>query len=201
MNWRNTGILVLVLLVPIVLILIFKTGTTNLVNLPVYGEKVYKNGDSVDFIVDLSKLLESQADYKDYHLLLYFGENETGSLNEEAIENLSLISSRLEMAKTHPKNPVTDILFLSVSDKEFSANRNSIWKQITTKKNIETFVSSELFNGFGQSENPIKDQMAFLIDKDRRVRALYFTAHGKFDRELFGELVVLKNEYGKSTEN
>lgn len=201
MNWRNTGILFLVLLVPVILILIFKTGTTNLVNLPVFGDKVLVNGDSADYTVDLSKLFDSYNQYNDYHLLLYFGENESGSLNQEAIENLSLISRRLESAKSHPKNPVNDVLLLSVSNDSFEQERNTIWKQITTDKSISEFIKTQLSNGFGQSENPIKDQMAFLLDKDRRVRALYFTAHGKFDRELFGELVVLKNEYGEPANN
>mgnify|MGYP000395076955 CR=1 FL=1 len=201
MNWRNTGILILVLLVPILLILVFKTGTTNLVNLPVYGDKVFVvDSDSVDYTIDLNKLIDNLPEQiANKHFLLYLGEDKTGTLQQEAIENLTLVSRRLENAVNHPRHPVDDIVILSISENGFKKARNSVWLQVKSKKNLSDFVSNQLGFAFEKSENPIEDQMVFLVDKDRRVRSLYFAGHGKFDRDLFGELVVLKNEYELAT--
>jgi len=195
MNWRNAGILFLVLIVPVLLILLFKTGSTRLLNLPVFGEKQWNGTDSTDYKIDLKDLIAIPESLQGSHFLLYFSENEEGILQHDAIENLDKIALRLEQAKVHPRNPVTDFHILSLSNSTFKFERPSTWLKYVTAVDINEYVKTKLGNGFGLSDNPIKDHLSYLVDKDGRIRAVYFTAHGKFDKEILGEIAVLQNEY------
>ncbi|MBI1183957.1 hypothetical protein GC194_06780 [bacterium] len=196
MNWRNAGILFLVLIVPVLLILLFKTGTTKLERLPVFGERQFENGDSVDYSINLDEICAIPDSVRGSHFLLYFSENEDNILRHDALENLQLIANRLVNAQVHPKNPVKDVYILSVSNKAFEETRPRTWLQLSAKESVETFVKDRLDNGFAKSDKPIEDHLSYLVDKDGRIRSVYFTAHGKFDRDILGELVVLQNEYG-----
>lgn len=199
MNWRNAGILIVVLVVPIALILVFKTGTTQLVNLPVYGEKSFIKGDSIDFSVDFSRLITNPEIVQDKHVLLYFSEGLKNGIWEDAQENLMNLAERLEKAKVHPRNRVDDVVILSVSNQKLEKDSFTVWLREKTKKPIETFIDNNLNGSFDFSENPIEDHVSYLLDKDGRIRSMYYTAHGKFDRNILGELVVLRTEYGSKT--
>jgi len=198
MNWRNAGILALVLFVPIILILLFRTGTTRLKVLPMLGDKVYVNGDSLDYTVDFGKLIQLPDSFEGKHILLYLSEEEGGILSEKAHEHILELANRLLKARKHPTDQVRDIAIISVSGGPFSHERPYTWHQFTTQSDVNAFVNSELKGGFGLAESsPVKDHMIFLIDKDGRPRGGYFAAHGKFDRDIMGEMVVLRTEYGQ----
>ncbi len=201
MNWKDAGILFVVLVVPIILILVFKTGTTKLVNLPIYGEKVFVDGDSLDYKIELSQLVTLEKKLKGKHILLYLSENVKNSLYNDAKENIDKIALRLENAKNHPINPVSDIVFLSVIESEPEADTLETFFKRKSLMSIPKFIEEQLQNSFGFSNAPLNDHVIFLIDKDMRVRSMYFSAHGKFDRNILGELVVLQTEYGSSQSN
>ncbi|MGB0430075.1 MAG: hypothetical protein ACPGLV_06340 [Bacteroidia bacterium] len=189
------------LVVPIALILIFKTGTTQLVKLPVYGDKVFVNGDSVDYSINLNKIIDDNPILHDKHILLYFSENVKNSLRDDAKENISIIAQRVHNAIDHPRNPVKDVVFVSIVDSILENDTLKSYIRTKAKSDIDSYVADELKNSFGFSETPVKDHVLFLIDKDKRVRSMYFSSHGKFDRNILGELVVLRTEYGNNTAN
>ena len=199
MNWRNAGILIIVLVVPIALILVFKTGTTQLVNLPVYGEKSYVNGDSVDYSINLLDVVSNPERVKGKHVLLYLSEGIENGIWEDAQVNLKNLAERLEKAKNHPRNKVDDVIILSVSNTELKSDSFSIWFKEKTNIPLDNFIKNELKGSFEFSESPLEDHVSYLIDKDGRVRSMYYTAHGKFDRNILGELVVLQSEYGSKS--
>ncbi|MFY0672565.1 MAG: hypothetical protein JXQ87_04145 [Bacteroidia bacterium] len=196
MNWRNAGILIIVLVVPLALILVFKTGTTQLVNLPVYGEKSLVNGDSVDFAIDFQTILSNPEVVENKHVLLYLSEGLENSIWDDAHSNLTALAVRLEKAKVHPRNMVDDVVILSLSDIDLKSDTFSVWLKEKAELKMEDLIESKLQNSFSFCENPLKDHVSYLIDKDGRIRSIYYTAHGKFDRNILGELVVLRAEYG-----
>ena len=188
MNWRNAGALFVVLIVPILLILLFKTGTTKIGKLPVYGPKQYVNGDSFDYRVPLHELCSIGTELKGKHVLLYFSESRSDLLAPEAAGNLELVERRF--------HEVDDVVILSISNESFATTRNDRWLQCTTNADLLAYVSEHLMFDFTESEQPIDDHMAFLLDKDHRLRGYFFAPHDKLDRDLLGELVVLRTEYG-----
>lgn len=195
MNWRNAGMVSVVLFVPLILILLFRTGTTRLKELPVYGGKEWVNNDSVDYRVDINELVTLPEALQGRHIILYLSEHLTGDLAESAQANLEDLSNRFLAAKQHPKDQLTDLAIVSVSQSPLELERPETWHQLQTDKDIQSFVQNALKNAFDFSEQPIEDHVTFLIDKDGRIRSLFFTGHGKFDRDIQGELVVLRTEY------
>lgn len=195
MNWRNAGMVSVVLFVPIILILLFRTGTTRLIDLPIYGGKVWVSNDSVDYSIDINDLVLLPESLQDRHIVLYLSEGLDGDLAQNAQDNLEDFSKKLLAAKDHPKDQLADLALVSVSEQPFEHQRPETWHQLKAKANIDSFVRAALHNSFDFSEKPIEDHVTFLIDKDGRIRSFYFTGHGKFDRELQGELVVLRTKY------
>lgn len=197
MNWRNAGMVSVVLFVPIILVLLFKTGTTRLKELPVYGGKIWVNNDSADYSINLQDLVLLPESLQDRHIILYLSEDLDGELASNAQTNLLAFANRLLEARNHPVDQLTDLAVVSVSQSPFNTDRPDTWHQLRTRVDIDSFVKTALQNSFEFSEDPVKDHVAFLIDKDGRIRSQYFTGHGKFDRNIQGELVVLRTEYGR----
>lgn len=188
MNWRNAAAMFVVLVVPILLILLFKTGTTKIGKLPVFGPREYVDGDSVDYKVPLEQLCPIDEDIAGKHVLLYLSESRSDMLASEAVKNLEQLERRF--------HEVDDVIILSVSNEEFAAAHEDRWIQRNTQSDLVSFVTEHLIFDFTESEHPIEDHLAFLLDKDHRIRGYFFAAHDKLDRDLLGELVVLRTEYG-----
>jgi len=197
MNWRNAGMVSVVLFVPVILVLLFKTGTTRLKELPVLGGKVWVENDSADYSINLLDLVELPESLHHRHIILYLSESLDGELANNAQVNLLAFANRLLEAKDHPVDQLTDLAVVSVSQSPFTTERPETWHQLQTTVDIDSFVKSALHNSFDFSDDPVKDHVAFLIDKDGRIRSQYFAGHGKFDRNIQGELVVLRTEYGR----
>lgn len=188
MNWRNAGVLFVVLIVPILLILLFKTGTTKITRLPVFGPKEFVDGDSVDHRVPLDLLIGDDAQLTGKHILLYFSEGMDDILIGEATDNLQRVAKRFK--------EVDDVVILSIGDSLSDTDHPDTWLQRKARIDAKQFVRKHLLLDFEESDAPIADHLAFLLDKDLRIRGYYFAAHDKFDRDLLGELVVLRTEYG-----
>lgn len=190
MNWRNAGILVLVLVVPVLLILVFRTGTTRLTHLPIYGSTEYVGSDSVNYQVDFSALTDKDLPQK--HLLLYFSDGVRNLISPKAEEHLNKVSERLK--------EVNDIAFVYFGENQVPSESTDEIFRVKTNVDLGAFVKNQLILDFQKSPEPIKDHLVVLVDKDRRVRGYYFAAHDRFDRKVLGELVVLRDEYTIATQ-
>lgn len=186
MNWRNIGTLLLVLAVPLALILLFRTGKTHLLTLPVLA------GDSATAI--LRENVDFPPNLEQAHFLLYISESVDNQLNPPAQENLETLAERLEKARAHPTAPVKDIYILSVDNKPHTGFNKTTWLHWQVDTQVDAIVE-QMGGGYGRTEQPLEDHLCYLVDKKGQVRATYFAAHGKFVRDILGELVVLENEF------
>ncbi|MBI3143034.1 MAG: hypothetical protein HYZ16_09410 [Bacteroidetes bacterium] len=171
---------------PLGLILLFRTGETHLLKLPVLA------GDTA------TKMLRENAGFPaqlaQANFLLYLSESVDNQLQTSAKEQLLELANRLEKAHNHPTSSVNDIYILSVSNQAPVDDDRKAWLHWQVETPVHS-IAAQLGSGHGRTEQPVEDHLCYLIDKNGQVRGIYFSAHGKFIRDVLGELTVLNNEF------
>ena len=140
-NWRNVGTLFIVLIAPVLLILLVKTGTTILKELPYLGGKVWNQSDSIFYKPNLD-VLNLPSHLQGNHLIIYFNDGSIKSLMEDASENLDRISRRLI--------EVNDVKLIEIFQSDsiyFQTDSSNVRFKIGCKYNLDSLVSQEFQKG------------------------------------------------------
>ncbi|MCB0737309.1 MAG: hypothetical protein KDC92_07340 [Bacteroidetes bacterium] len=185
MNFKNIGILGAILLLPVAIFLVLKSGQTIVTDLPYFGEPTVEGTDTQQYKAPLSGLFEDK--WPDKHLILHFVPDSPTVLSEHAVGNLKNIQERLP--------EVDNIILLTVFSNGIEKHNipfNDHWQktQLKTPNNLKDGWL-DVFPGYEKSKEYDQDQVLVLLDKDRQVRGFYQAANDRLPKDLLGELRVL----------
>ena len=193
MNWRNIILAAVILLGPVILILLFRTGTTEINQLEVLGPYEIKGTDTVHHTVDYPSIGltigEKPFEQSKQHILLHIDGGEDPRISELAEENIAKLIGSEEALKTNDFKIYT--LSLSPTLIPDSDYRGLLDLYTGTKENL----SKHLLFGEWKDVDLGMDNIGILIDKDGRIRAYYYVGNGRFHKEFLGNLNVLRHEY------
>ena len=185
MSFKNIGILGAILLLPVVIFLVLKSGQTIVTDLPYFGEPKIVGTDTQQFKAPVSDIIEDQ--WPDKHLVLHFVPDSPTVLTEHAIGNLKKIHERLP--------EVDNMILLTVYGNNVEQHKipfDKHWQKVQLKSpnNIkESWLS--FFPGYEKSKHYDDDQVLVLLDKERHVRGFYQAGNDRLPKNLLGELRVL----------
>lgn len=194
MRYRNIAILLIILLLPIVIFMVLKTGKTVVSELDYFGPSKRVEDDTLRYRVPMHKLVDT-SQYTGQHLILHFIPHDSSALFTHAVANVHGIAQRLPEVENIKLISFTDPS--SVTDT--ALQYNAFWHEIPLPSIDQTFIAKALLPGFEKSDQYATDQVLILVDKNFFIRGFYFAGNDKLDKELLGELRVLRLSYGEET--
>ena len=190
MNWRNIGLAAVILLLPVVLILLFRTGTTKINDLEIFGPYEIIGQDTNFHQLSLASTGIEFPD-SNKHILLHINGREDERITELAEENIAkLLASETALQTTDFKIYTLPLSVIKTS--------NSKYRAVMPPFNGDRQnLSDRLLFGEWKEVDLGRDNLAILIDKDGRIRGYFYLGNGRFHKEFLGKLNVLRHEYSR----